>query len=142
MIKEIFEKISSTFDTIAGVGQVIAVVYDYPESNPVAFPCVVMDWSSGTKQEDSASRTKLLTVNVICRVLMRQKNSQLATQARIDISDAILTRFTAVDVFDDLGGVADFFDITSIDPVFINSQADQPLFGFDVVFTAKKIMSV
>lgn len=142
MIKEIYEKVNDIMDSLVGENQPLAVVYGYPEAQPDLFPCAMMDVDAGITQEDLASHAKWLTVNIIVRVLIRQQNMQAVTEQRMEIMDAVIQRFTEPDVFDDLGGVADIMDIPTIEPIFIASQADQPLFGFDIIVRARKVMVV
>lgn len=140
MIKDIFEKVVEIMETLKGTGEPLSEVYGYPESHPTLFPCAIMDVDAGMTTEDYSSMTKNVTVNVIVRILIRQRNAQEATLHRLDIIDSLLTRFTTTENIDDLDGVADIVDITSIEPMFVAGAADQPFFGFDVVITAKKLL--
>ena len=140
IVKNIYDKVADIMDSLTGAGQPLAKAYSYPEAKPDLFPCSIMDLSAEILQEDLASRTKWLTVNVIVRVIMRQKNTEQATLQRIDILDLILDRFRDSDVYDDLGGVADIADISSVTPIFVVDS--EQLFGFDIVVTAKKVVSV
>lgn len=140
MIKTIFQKVVDIMEGLQGDGQPFAVVYGYPEAKPSLFPCALMDVDAGMRQEDLASHVKWLTVNVIVRILIRQKNAEAATLQRLELMDSVISRFTESDVFDDLDGTADIMDITAMEPIFFTG--DQPLFGFDMVISAKKIMSV
>ena len=110
------------------------------EDNPTSFPCAIMDVEDGMKQEDVASQTKIFTTNIIVRVLIRQKNAEAATLSRLSIIDDILEAFTTKENIDDLDGVADMADVVSVSPMFVMSNSTQPLFGFDVIISAKKLM--
>lgn len=140
MIKTIFEKVVEVMETLKGTGQPLAEVYGYPEPSPQLFPCAIMDISGGLTQEDTSSMSKWLTVNVVVRVMIRQRNAQEATLLRLDIMDKVIEAFTTEDVVDDLGGVCDLLDIPSIEPLFVAGSSDQPLFGFDIIISAKKVM--
>jgi len=139
MTKDIYLKIVEIVESLKGTGEPLAEVYGYPESHPTLFPCVIMD-SEGGSSNDISSNSKFITVNVVIRVLLRQRNASEATLQRLDIIDAFFARFYNSDNIDDLDGVADIVDIPTFTTMFIIGTADQPLFGFDIIITAKKVL--
>jgi len=140
VIQPIFDAVAEAMQELTGSGQPLAVVYPYPEGQPEQFPCAIMDVEAGMSQSDIHSHSKMLSVNVIVRVLMRQKNTEEATQLRMSIMDSVIAKFTESDLIDDLGGACNLMDVASIEPIFIAQTADQPLFGFDLTIVAKKVM--
>ena len=140
MIKDIYNRAVEVMTQLKGTGQPLAEVYGYPEGSPQLFPCAIMDIEGGMTQEDTSSMSKWLSAKIIIRVLIRQKNAEVATIQRLEIMDAVLAKFTTTQYIDDLGGVCDLLDISAIEPMFISGTSEQPLFGFDIILTAKKVM--
>lgn len=140
MFKTVKDKLVDILETLEGTSKPLKEVFGYIEPSPQLYPCAMVRLT-GTSSElrlDSASNE--MTMEFTIRVLMRVDNTEAAEDQRLDLLDAIMAAFRTPTTVDTLGGIVEKFEINSM--IAIETNEDQPAFGFDLVVNASKIMLI
>ena len=136
MFLAVKDAILDILESLVGTDQPFQEVFGYSEPTPQAFPCAMIRGVSGGEAAfDSASN--LMTANFVIRVLQRVENSESAEDQRLALIDYLCEVFRKKEIVDTLGGIVEQFTISSIS--FIETNEEQPVFGFDFVVSASKI---
>lgn len=140
MFKTVKNKLVTILQTLEGTAKPLKEVFGYIEPTPQLYPCAMVRLT-GTSTEvrlDSASNEMVMEFTI--RILMRVDNTETTEDQRLDLLDSIMDAFRTASNIDTLGGIVEKFDINSMIP--IETSEDQPVFGFDLIVQASKIMLI
>lgn len=140
IIETVYNEIIAIMETLKGEGQPLAEVYNYPVATSPVYPFAIIDIEPGGTQIDEASNLKMLNFNFVVRCLFSQKNSEAAALQRLQVLDIVLAKFTEAGIADYLNNKVMRMDI-NFEP-FATSQADKPVFGFDILIKCAQPMPI
>lgn len=140
MFKSIKNKLVDILETLQGTGKPLKAVFGYIEPTPQNYPCAMVRISGTSTENRLDTNSNEVTAEFTIRVLLRVDNSEAAEDQRLDLLDSILDAFRSATYVDTLGGTVEKFDVASI--VQIETNEDQPAFGFDLIVNASKIETI
>lgn len=140
MFKSTKNKLVAVLEELTGDNQPLVKVYGYFEPSPQQYPVAMVFVYDGNAETRLDSHSNWLTAVFVIKVQLRVKNSETVENQRLDLIDSVLDKLRSASNIDTLGGTVEKFDVLNILP--FDTEADQPLIGFDVVVSASKLVSI
>lgn len=137
MLKTVKDKIVEIFTALSGDGQPLKAVFGYAEPMPQQYPCAMILWNNKAAEERLDSMSNYVPFSFVARVLIREKNDQDAEEKVMELADALTDSLRTTANIDTLQGLVEAFEIGEAQR--IHSNEDQPVFGFDLILTGRKI---
>lgn len=140
MIKTVKDKIVEIFGALAGDNKPLKAVFAYGQPIPKQYPCAMIIWNNRGPEERLDSASNYVPFSFIARVLVREKNDQASEEQVMDLADSLTDALRTVQNIDTLQGLVQSFEIGEAQRLHANE--DQPVFGFDLLLTGRKIKSI